>query len=823
MMGKMTRLLNGRKKHKGNALIMVIITVAFVGMLVAMVVYGAYGNFVMKANDTRGKNNFYTAESVLDIINAGIQIDVSDGILDAYTYANKIADSELAVGDTREAVFRQRFVQYMKDKIEDPSNAGQWMPSYLLGKLKNGRPDDMIWTAVNNGTPGAYVGINTAVVDSPPNKLEFGEGNAYIAIRNVLVVYTNDQGYVSNIETDIRITTPKMKTAGEQRSASVQEYCLIANNSIIADTLYNDGTHSGGTNAVEVGGNVNAGKTGLYVANDSKVDFLSAPSDAGVDTFYYLIGKDMQVEDTDRVTVSDRYTSFWNDIKIKSSRASLDGVMFVADDLDIGGRNSNVTLAGSYYGYGNSPESSSESSSILINGANTTINTASLNELVLSGYTFIGATNYDADKTRYDGVYGAGSSDNDDEIIDIVTYNKELEDNGLVPTGVPTGTPSVVPQNKEDILMGTSIDAKADQMLYLIPSECIAFDHASGTQVVGLNKNPMTVEEFDKLSKTKILDADDNPTTDNKYDVVNLSALWTKLGASYTDTFKAVYRRINGKVMVYLYLDFGSDDVNAAAFYKAYYEKAPEELDAYISPYYNKTASVMGSTLLTRAGGEGSEYDNLTIQGNFFYYDTTGNLKMLDGNIATSSTKTSRVLDMKDHRSVEYLSRLYTNHPDSSSFEKSIYKNLIHDNKVAAFSATRTYTKLWNDDPTTPFADSPDYHAVVANGDYVYGPGSDDKICVIVASGNIYLNRDFSGVAIAGNNVILGPGCTNVNREANLVRQALKNLGDEGYSDGNGRKFSDYFKEDVTGGGAGGTGNVSEDEREEDENRSIGR
>ena len=346
MMTMMTRFLNGRKKHKGNAMVMVIITIAFVGMLVAMVVYGAYGNFVMKANDTKGKNNFYTAEGVLDIINAGIQVDVSDAILDAYTYAMKLSESELG-GEQRDVIFRQRFVSYMKDKIQDPSVAGTWLLSYLTNKLESGKPADLA-IATSEGNVGAFVSVNINAVDSPKNKLELGTGNSFIAIRNIRVVYTDRDGYVSAIETDIRITTPKMRTAGEQRSSSVQEYCLIANNSIIVDPTI------GGTNKVEIGGNVNAGKVGFRVANNSKVDFLTAPSDAGVDTFYYMVGKDMIIDDSDSahgVAVSNKYTSFFNDIKVKSSKASFDGTMYVADDLDIDGKNSNVNLSGKFYTY----------------------------------------------------------------------------------------------------------------------------------------------------------------------------------------------------------------------------------------------------------------------------------------------------------------------------------------------------------------------------------------------------------------------------------------------------------------------------------------
>lgn len=53
---------------------------------------------------------------------------------------------------------------------------------------------------------------------------------------------------------------------------------------------------------------------------------------------------------------------------------------------------------------------------------------------------------------------------------------------------------------------------------------------------------------------------------------VNLEKLWEKLGNSYTNNYKAVFRRVNGSVLVYFYLDFGSNEVQANNFFKAYYE-----------------------------------------------------------------------------------------------------------------------------------------------------------------------------------------------------------------------------------------------------------
>ena len=81
-----------KKNNRGAAMIMVIVSIAFIGMLVAMIVYMAYCNYLMKGTDRNAKNNFYSAEKALDVINAGLQQDVSDSMAEAYVYAMKFSE-----------------------------------------------------------------------------------------------------------------------------------------------------------------------------------------------------------------------------------------------------------------------------------------------------------------------------------------------------------------------------------------------------------------------------------------------------------------------------------------------------------------------------------------------------------------------------------------------------------------------------------------------------------------------------------------------------------------------------------------------------------
>ena len=828
-MSLMKKFKNGKRgRQKGNALVMVILAIAFIGMLVAMIVYSAYGNYLMKYNDTRAKDNFYSAESVLDIVNAGMQVDISDAMLDAYTYVMELSTDEMtALGLTREALFRQRFTSAFKHKLQETPAGDSWNVDYFIELYKRGMQPGMA-VAASAGSTGAYIEAGDDPSLSTDNAITTSD--TLITIKNFRVTYTNTNGYVSVIQTDVRISIPEMTNTGVTTTANLDDFCLIANDAVVSDVNYpsdagvhyspEPGSHASGPINLKVGGDVNAGRQGLYVRG-SKVEFTYADGEETT-TKYYLVTNDMTVEDSDSshgLNIKDNYTTYANDIVVRgTSLLDIDGTIYAQDDLDINGRNNRVNVSGYYYGYGSDYANSSTSSSILVNGANTTLDMSGLNELILGGNSFIGATSYDADSVRYDGVYGAGKSDDDDEIIKIETYNKALNDNNLLPTPT-TPEDTYVPQNNKDLLMGGAMGARAEQMLYLIPANCIGYDKT--TNEMWLGKNPMSRDEFERLKNTTYTDPVDG-LEKPRYDVVS----WSQLGSANTTKYKAVYRRINGTVLVYLYLDFEAEEQNAAAFLKGLYEEDPLQLDSLIAPYYNKVNSTFGTTLLTK---NGDDYPNLSLRGNLFYYDNNGDLQMIENNVNTSAIRTSRLQDLSTNKAEEYFNRLYTTQPTvapSDLTDPGVFENIVKTDKISSafFSTTRVFDKLWTGSGSSISisGDSPGYKAIVVDGDYTFGASADNDIIVIVASGNIYLDKDFNGLAIAGKNIVIGPMCTNINRKKTPVKTALKNLAIQNGSSV--IKLSDMFVPDVgRDESMGGTGSVSDEERLEDSNRSLGK
>ena len=113
---------------------------------------------------------------------------------------------------------------------------------------------------------------------------------------------------------------------------------------------------------------------------------------------------------------------------LESVSLNMNGNMYVADDLELAGRGSSVTLQGNYYGYNfqknygaQDPDSAKKaefSSAMMVNGKSSHLDIKGLNYLLLAGRTFI---------------------------------SRKLD------------------ASNEDILMGESISARTNQLAYYVP------------------------------------------------------------------------------------------------------------------------------------------------------------------------------------------------------------------------------------------------------------------------------------------------------------------------------------------------------------------
>lgn len=763
---KWRELKKKRKENKGAALVMVIIAIAFIGMLVAMVLYMAYCNYLMKANDTMAKDNFYSAEYALDVIHAGLQMDVSEAMSEAYVTAMK--DS---VGKDAEAIevrFQQEYINNLRQKLQaSPTETGRWNVAYLKGFwTKNQMTVDSV-----GGVLGAYL-----EAEGGDNLMEVSVGNSYLTLSNLKIIYTDEKGFVSIITTDLRLKVPNIGFAQSASKMSIENFALIANKSLVNDNNANvlspvEGVTANGSD-VRIAGNVFGGYDGVKVANQKRMRFVTSSADesAATPVKYNLIADSLNVSNAREATaglfVEDTYETYVDNINLHTARIGLDGVMYVGNDLDIGGKRSVVTLKGKYFGYGNMAGDAKNSSSILVNGGNTTLDFSGLKEMMLSGHAYVGATKYDADIDRL--AFATGTDDKttitSDMIEDEEEYNKKLKQEN----SEYQETENTIPKNEKDLMMGESISVKANQLLYMVPAECVGYKIETGEQVIA--KNPMTYEEYTMLTDTEVVkkDGDGNPVKDaagqdvmeKVYDPVRLSVLWNKLGGvAYTNDYKAVFRRVNGSVLVYLYLDFGASDVMANEFFKAYYEYDTEGINNYVKSYISDmTWSSDLGTGTTSA---------LSLAGNAFYMDGADQVTFLDDHLADPN-KYGNMLLLQDEYTNVHQSLMHSLSKDylaltSSQISSEIFDSLVDEGKFAVMNA-QDFT---NDTDTIK--------ARISNSSLVYpSPECPAETKLIVAKNDIFLNDDFEGLAIAGGNIYICSGCTSVNYNPAQVLQAMR-------------------------------------------------
>ena len=110
------RLKKKKLNNSGSAIVLVIIALAFVGMLVAMLVYMVYYNYLMKYTDRAAKDNFYTAETALNEIQAGIVRDVSDVLMECYTDVTGNHAEESPVN--QQAYFENLYASSLQTQLE---------------------------------------------------------------------------------------------------------------------------------------------------------------------------------------------------------------------------------------------------------------------------------------------------------------------------------------------------------------------------------------------------------------------------------------------------------------------------------------------------------------------------------------------------------------------------------------------------------------------------------------------------------------------------------------------------------------------------------
>lgn len=682
-----------RKNNKGSMLVMVIMIVAIIGILVTVMYSMSLLNYRMKYTDKVSKDTFYDAESALDEIKAGLQVEVSNAMTEAYILTME-SYSQLTE-DERDTEFKNEYVRNLREAVREPGDSSKYSMDNLEGYLINTKYDD----SANMGAK-LTSGNNTLKVTTQGLVLE-----------DVEITYYGIQDYVSYIRTDIVLNFPEMNFTQASAVPKLTTYSLVANTQFLA----------AGTKA-DIEGNVYLGKSGTdggMVLNNSVITLKPVSGSNNLVTL--ITGGDIILNNHASFTAAD--TELWADnIEVAGSDLKVTGTAYLKDDLLVANNkgvdgtlvSSSVTISGNYYGYGNPdtailassvlPEDvalspADYSSAILVNGAHTKVDLSGLDTFMLAGNSYIQTT---------------AESD-----------------------------PAVSGITNQDVAMGESLSIKSSQTAYLVPVSCIA----PGNEYGGLN--PMTAESYNQL----VEELGESGLVDFDAVVPEYGESLSSMGVHAFQT--AYYRFSNHVSMVYLFMKFDTQ-ADANSFFERYYSIAKNKsslenkLDLYTNELKVPDINTMGDNTQFYYNGNILVNDSSTDS---FYINklqsvTAGEqsyLTAVQSEYQDSFTALNRklILDYTQLTAEEKSNDVFGNLIQGFSYADSKYNISSGSKKVFVSSGTENYAAVVvNGDYTI---DSNRVNGTDKEGNVV----SNAELNVVIASGNVTVKSDFEGLILA--------------------------------------------------------------------------
>lgn len=565
---KLHKVFRKKRDNRGSSIVIVIIAMAMIGILASTLLWMSYMNYMIKVADIRNKASFYSAEEVVEQIMAGLQNTSSEAVGTAYQEVMANWDS-LETEEGRYNTFASTYFDVLIEQLEDPVKGTGY---YDRDKLKDyvdagifNEASDTVGVDVDAWENGNEVGETQA-----EPKMEMVNDNSLI-LHNIYVSYTADDGRVSIVQTDICMDVPKLIFSQAGSIDKLYDYVLIGNEGLEV---------TGGSGTISAEGSIYAGTD----SNNKGGILVNAASTLAVDEGKKVISKgDITAEGPQagfvvRNVLNEQNCVYAQNLILNSGTISLDSNTYVANDLSLNGAGSKVTLSQAYYGYGISsfnglvgePDiDSANSSAIIINGRNSTVDMTGIKKLLIAGRAYIGQSSTQAEAELKQQQIEAGLS---------------------------------IPE--QPVMMGESIAVKGNQIAYLVPAECIGI--LEGETVGG--QNPLSGDKEADMAAyqseygTAFKEVDFSKTV---YKLGNKSL--SDFGVADNQHIRKVFVPYNGGTLVYYYLVM--DKANAERYFVQYYDfNANKEA---IDSYFNKYAS--GGILLGDFNASDNQY---TILGN---------------------------------------------------------------------------------------------------------------------------------------------------------------------------------------------------------------
>lgn len=795
-----------KRDDRGSAIVIVIIAMALIGILATTIMWASYLNYRIKINDLKVKNTFYSAETIVEQIVAGVKKDiVSDSINEAYQEVVSNWDA-LGTDANRESYFVTAYIESVENLLKvSPSGA----PNRYDKSILHDYVDADFWT---EGNAEGYI-VNKTWNDAVPEFKAANAVNGYesMVLKNICIEFYDGSGYLSIINTDIAIDVPKLRFTQAGTIDRLYPYVLIGGTGIESantTTVTINGSIYGGADDKEEGG-IQIGENSSVTIEDAS--YVISGSDIVVGNnphFTNLInqGANLIVRDVNQDGKSFRTNIYARGLAVNGSHMDMWGRMYIANDLILSGKGSSVSLAGQYYGYGSTNSASrseeveqkdADGNLVLDSDGNAVMQEQAVNPANSSSAIVINGKDSMVDLLELTTLQLAGRA--------YVSLPQENEtDNGL-----------------PHVLMGESISVKSNQIAYLVPPECIGT--LDGKTVIG--QNPVSFTTWTEM----ISDLSSYRDKGQDFRIVNAGKEAVKLGgaklASYgiaditidslggidtTDSLQAIttlnqVAASSGVRMLYMpekqqvYLYLVMDDKHAEEYFVQYYNVNSNKasLDNYFNQYVSggiklkdnvKGYTVVGNSMVsaldaddhikTSADGEnlvrllsGVEKDSEEEDG------AEGSPANETGDYQEVSDNAETILNDKDQEELKNIiqncEQNYRNlnrnllEADAGT-EETVFENLVrlHTEPTDPESVTGLQEYLdeqGGSDGKVEFTAGDGLKAVLVDcakqsGDIYQVKDSDLRL--VVAIGDVEVQRNFQGLIIASGKITIADSVT---------------------------------------------------------------
>lgn len=686
-----------KKDVRGAALVYVIVAAALIIVLGAATTATAFVNLKSTQIQEQSDNNFYNADTIVNTIVSGLEGDMSIAYETAYTQViTKLNTYKEDAIKSAESDFNKAFLDALYARLSDGKQyQGETFEfMYSIKKIQkyvqDVYGDDLSYT------------ITALHGNSYVDKIE-DEGEEGIILRNLHITYEDDNGYFDEITTDIKIDIPKFDPQFLQQTKLNLEGFVV-----------DDGLEVELSKGLEIVGNTYINER---ESDDSAVLLDTRSSLSITSPEETVLGGQIKTNENTKLTIQGSTES--KDANIiwtenfdfgRHSEALISGQTFVFDDLEVNGTYSNIKLSGEYYGYNQSEKKLSESSSININGAHTTLDIEALDMLVIAGTSYLKTSSVDSGQDGY--------------------------------------------VNSDDLQLGESMSVKSNQIAYLVDDK--EFD---SNDIKKFSSNPMSYEQYETMISANGGLNDTLNKLSSK--VLSYGKSYKQYGASIVPVFSS---KDNGTV--YLYLNFEKADDAAKFFTDAFRGNSllSQRLRTYSAQYISKLVLNTNTSLLVN-----ENYIDPSVS--LYTSDTLPQSANGLGYGKTEPDQTAMNETLKKIR-LDYLDN--GKEDGTGIKYKMMYKKLVNAEKLNEFitnaTAAETYMDHHTNDKLTIIENgvilegTTGSKAILVNNKgkepYELGTGKG----LVVVSGDLKITGDWLGTIIVGGRAY----CTDGTKEAPL-------------------------------------------------------